>query len=78
MSTLQYLFVVLGQTARVFSSNSLVRTITAAIQYILAVASSFGSQDYHNNSLMTILGIACILFDENEQHRLHEHELSFL
>ena len=41
--------------------------MTAVIQYILTSARSFGSQDYYNNSLMTILGIASLLFCENEE-----------
>ena len=41
--------------------------MTDVIQYILTSVQSFGSQDYHNNSLMTILGLAGILFCENEQ-----------
>ena len=54
---------------RVFCSNSLVRTMemTAVIQYILTSAQSFGSQDYCNKSLMTILGLAGVLFCENEE-----------
>ena len=40
--------------------------MTAAIQYILTSAQSFGSQDYYNKCLMTILGIAGVLC-ENEQ-----------
>ena len=41
--------------------------MTAVIQYILASAQSFGSQDYYNKSPMTIPGIAGVLFCENEQ-----------
>ena len=54
--------------ARVFCSNSLVKTmeITAVIQDISTSAQSFGSQDYQNKSLMTILGLADVLFCENE------------
>ena len=37
------------------------------IQYSLISAQSFGSQDYYNKSLMTILGLASVLFCENEQ-----------
>ena len=32
--------------------------MVAVIQYILTSAQSFGSQDYYNKSLMTILGLA--------------------
>ena len=58
-----------GQIARAFSSNSLVNTMdmTAAIQYILTAAQSLGSQVYYKRSLMTILGLAGVLFCENEQ-----------
>ena len=54
---------------RVFCSISLVKAMEmiAVIQYILTSAQSFGSQDYYNNSLMTILGLAGVLFCENEQ-----------
>ena len=54
-----------GRIARAFSSNSLVNTmdITAAVQYILTAAQSLGSQV----SRMTILGLAGVLFCENEQ-----------
>ena len=41
--------------------------ITAVIQYILTVAQSFGSEDYYNRSVMMILGLAGLLFCENEQ-----------
>ena len=55
--------------ARAFSSNTLVNTIKmmAAIQYILTAAQSLGSQDYYKKSQMTILGLAGVLFFENEQ-----------
>ena len=58
-----------GRIARAFSSNSLVNTMdmTAAIQYILTTAQSLGSQVYYKRSRMTILGLACVLFCENEQ-----------
>ena len=58
-----------GRTARAFSSNSLVKTMdmTAAIEYILTAAQSLGSQDYYRKSRMTILGLAGVLFCENEQ-----------
>ena len=58
-----------GRIARAFSSNSLVNTMdmTAAIQYILTVAQSLGSQVYYKKSRMTILGLAGVLFCENEQ-----------
>ena len=41
--------------------------MTAAIQYILTVAKSLDSQDYYQKSPMTILGLAGVLFCENEQ-----------
>ena len=41
--------------------------MTAVIQYILTSAQSFGPQDYYNKSLMMILGLAGVLFCENEQ-----------
>ena len=41
--------------------------MTAVIQYISTSAQSFGSQDYYNKSLITILGLAGVLFCENEQ-----------
>ena len=41
--------------------------MTAAIQYILTAAQSLGSQDYFKRSRMTILGLAGVLFCENEQ-----------
>ena len=41
--------------------------MTVVIQYILTSAQSFGSQDYYNNSLMRIRGLAGVLFCENEQ-----------
>ena len=58
-----------GRIARAFSSNSLVNTMdmTTAIHYILTAAQSLGSQVYYKKSRMTILGLADILFCENEQ-----------
>ena len=58
-----------GRIARAFSSNSLVNTMdmTAAIQYILTAAQSLGSQVYYKKSRMTIIGLAGVLFCENEQ-----------
>ena len=58
-----------GRIARAFSSNSLVHTmdITVAIQYILTTAQSLGAQVYYKKSRMTILGLAGVLFCENEQ-----------
>ena len=58
-----------GRIARAFSSNSLVNTMemTAAIKYILTAAQSLGSQDYYRKSRMTILGLAGVLFYENDQ-----------
>ena len=51
------------------SSNSLVNTMemTVAIQYILTAAQSLGSQDCYKKSRLTILGLADVLFCENEQ-----------
>ena len=58
-----------GGIARAFSSNSLVNTMdmTAAIEYILTAAQSLGSQHYYRESRMTILGLAGVLFCENDQ-----------
>ena len=57
------------QIARAFSSNRLVNTMDmmAAIQYILTAAQSLGSQIHYKKSRMTILGLAGVLFCENEQ-----------
>ena len=57
-----------GRIARVFSSNSLVNTMdmTAAIQYTLTAAQSFGSQVYYKMSRIVILELAGV-FCENEQ-----------
>ena len=41
--------------------------MTATIQYILTAAQSLGSQVYYEKSRMTILGLAGVLFCENEQ-----------
>ena len=41
--------------------------MTAAIQYILTAAQSLGSQDYYKKSWITTLGLAGVLFCENEQ-----------
>ena len=58
-----------GQTARAFSSNSLVKTMemTAVIQYIFTATQFFGAQDYCKKSRMTILGLPGVLFCANEQ-----------
>ena len=40
--------------------------MTAAIQYILTAAQSLGSQVYYKKSRMTLLGLAGVLFFENE------------
>ena len=58
-----------GRITRAFSSNSLVNTMdmTGAIQYIFTAAQSLGSQVYYKKSRMTTLGLACVLFCENEQ-----------
>ena len=42
--------------------------MTAVIQYILISAQSFGSQDYYTKSLMTILGLAGVLFWKMRRH----------
>ena len=51
------------------SRNTLVKTMemTAVIQYILTAAQSFDCRDYFNKFLMTIGGLAGVLFFENEQ-----------
>ena len=46
------------------------------IQYILTSVQSFGSQDYYNKSLMTILGIAGVLFCRMSRHG--QNGLSFV
>ena len=58
-----------GRLASAYSSNSLVNTMEmmAAIQYILTAAQLLGFQDYYKVSRMTILGLAGVLFCENEQ-----------
>ena len=58
-----------GRIARAFSSNSFVNTMnmTTAIKYILTAAQSLGSRDYYRKSRMTILGLAGVLFCENDQ-----------
>ena len=58
-----------GRIARAFSSNNFVNTMdmTAAIEYILTAAQSLGSQVFYKKSQMTILGLAGVLFCENEQ-----------
>ena len=55
--------------ARAFSSNSLVNTMdmTAAVQYIFPAVQLLGSQVYYKKSRMTILGLAGVLFFQNEQ-----------
>ena len=42
--------------------------MSAVIQYILTSAESFGSQDYYDKSLMTILGLAGVLFCKMSRH----------
>ena len=56
-----------GRIVRAFSNNSLVNTMDmmAAIQYILTAAQSLGFQVYYKKS--RILGLAGVLFCENEQ-----------
>ena len=68
----------LCQTARVFCSNSLAKTqeMTVVIQCILTSAQSFGSQRYCNKSLITILGLAGVLFCKMSRHG--QNELSFV
>ena len=58
-----------SQIARAFSRNILVNTMDtmATIHYILTAAQSLGSQVYYKKSQMTILGLAGVLFCENEQ-----------
>ena len=58
-----------GRIARAFFSNSLVNTMDmmVAIQYIFTEAQSLGSQVCYKKSRMTILGLAGVLFCENEQ-----------
>ena len=58
-----------GRIARAFSSNSLVNTtdMMAAIQHILTAAQSLGSQVCYKKSRITILGLAGVLFCENEK-----------
>ena len=58
-----------GRIARAFSSNSLVNTMDmmAAIKYVLTAVQLLGSQVYYKKSRMTILGLAGVLFCENEQ-----------
>ena len=41
--------------------------MTVAIQYILTATQSLGSQVYYKKSQMMILGLAGVLFCENEQ-----------
>ena len=58
-----------GRTETAISRNSLGKTmeIMAVIQHILTATQSFGSQDYCKKSRMTIVGLADVLFYENEQ-----------
>ena len=58
-----------GRIARAFSSNSLVNAMdmTAAIKYILTAVQPLGSQVCYKKSRMTVLGLAGVLFCENEQ-----------
>ena len=55
---------------RVFYRKNLAKTqeTTAVIQYILTSAQSFGSQGYYNKSLITILGLAGVLFCKIRRH----------
>ena len=52
--------------------------MTAAIQYILTATQSFGSQDHYKKSRMTILGLAGVLFCENEQIIVCSEENTYL
>ena len=59
--------VVIRPDRRVFSCNSLVKTmeINCVILYISTAAQSFGSQDYYNKSLMMIRTLAGVLLCES-------------
>ena len=50
--------------------------MTAVIQYMLTSAQWSGSQDYYNKSLMTILGLAGVLFCKLSRHG--QNGLSFV
>ena len=50
--------------------------MTADIQYILTLAESFGSHDYHNKSLISTLGLAGVLFCKMSRHG--QNRLSFV
>ena len=58
-----------GRIARAFSSKSLVDTMdmAAVIQYILTAAQLLDSRVCYKKSRVTILGLAGVLFCENEQ-----------
>ena len=69
-----------GRIARAFSSNSLVNTMDmmAPIQYILTAAQLLGSQVYYKRSRMTILGLAGVLFCENDKMDYHMFRRKYL
>ena len=50
--------------------------MAAVIQYVLTSAQSFGSQDYYNKSLMTILGLLVYYSVKMNRHR--QNGLSFV
>ena len=58
------------------NSESILQQQFGVIQYILTSAQSFGSQDHCNKSLMTILGLAGVLFCKMSRHG--QNELSFV
>ena len=61
-----------------FLSNSLVKTMemTVVNQYILTAAQSFGFQDYHKKSRMTILDLLVYYSAKTSGHR--QEELSYV
>ena len=69
-----------GRIARAFSSNSLVNTMdmTAPIQYILTAAQLLGSQVYYKRARMMILGLAGVLFCENDNMDYHMFQRKYL
>ena len=50
--------------------------MTAVVHYILTSAQTFGSQNFFYKSLMTILGLAGVLFCKMSRHG--QNELSFV
>ena len=63
-----------------FSSNSLMNKMDmmAPIQYILTAAQLLGSQVHHQRSRMTILGLAGVLFCENDRMDNHMFQRIYL